>query len=101
MISIGVLDSESWYACALPWNVPVTAPGIPISSADCLIASPAWPRATPGARLKDKVTDGKRSEERRVGEECVSTCKSRGEPYPLKNKREKLKRKEHTQLNKL
>src|SRR3546814_15031601 len=28
-----------------------------------------------------------RSEERRVGKECVSTCRSRGSQYPLKNKR--------------
>src|SRR3546814_20509311 len=27
-----------------------------------------------------------RSEERRVGKECVSTCKSRGLPYPSKKK---------------
>src|SRR3546814_15126320 len=26
-----------------------------------------------------------RSEERRVGKECVSTCRSRWSPYPLKN----------------
>src|SRR3546814_13865353 len=26
-----------------------------------------------------------RSEERRVGKECVSTCRSRWAPYPLKN----------------
>src|SRR3546814_11263900 len=26
--------------------------------------------------------DGLRSEERRVGKECVSTCRSRGSPYP-------------------
>src|SRR3546814_21079946 len=26
--------------------------------------------------------DGMRSEERRVGTECVSTCRSRGSPYP-------------------
>src|SRR3546814_2914788 len=25
---------------------------------------------------------GRRSEERRVGKECVSTCRSRGSPYP-------------------
>src|SRR3546814_12725631 len=28
----------------------------------------------------------RRSEERRVGKECVSTCRSRWSPYPLKNK---------------
>src|SRR3546814_5768448 len=29
----------------------------------------------------DEITDGKRSEERRVGKECVSTCRSRWSPY--------------------
>src|SRR3546814_19697431 len=31
---------------------------------------------------------GKRSEERRVGKECVSTCRSRWSPYHLKKKNE-------------
>src|SRR3546814_16815547 len=30
-----------------------------------------------------------RSEERRVGKECVSTCRSRWSPYPYKNKQDK------------
>src|SRR3546814_12459699 len=30
---------------------------------------------------------GRRSEERRVGKECVSTCRSRWSPYPYKNKK--------------
>src|SRR3546814_19239283 len=29
---------------------------------------------------------GERSEERRVGKECVSTCRSRWSPYPKKKK---------------
>src|SRR3546814_16392396 len=29
----------------------------------------------------------RRSEERRVGTECVRTCRSRWSPYPLKNKK--------------
>src|SRR3546814_19194020 len=33
-----------------------------------------------------------RSEERRVGQECVSTCKSRWSPYNKKNKTETIKR---------
>src|SRR3546814_17298842 len=33
-----------------------------------------------------------RSEERRVGQECVSTCRSRGTPYP-KKKNENMKMK--------
>src|SRR3546814_14044262 len=42
--------------------------------------------ATPG-RCANRITngrfdlDGKRSEERRVGKECVSTCRSRWSPY--------------------
>src|SRR3546814_16092783 len=35
-----------------------------------------------GMRLVDQVDA--RSEERRVGKECVSTCRSRWSPYPLK-----------------
>src|SRR3546814_12028890 len=33
-----------------------------------------------------KSLGAKRSEERRVGEECVSTCRSRGSPYNEKKK---------------
>src|SRR3546814_4408285 len=33
--------------------------------------------------------DGKRSEERRVGKECVSTCRSRWSPYHEKKKKRK------------
>src|SRR3546814_13443003 len=33
---------------------------------------------------------GVRSEERRVGKECVSTCRSRWSPYHSKHKKEKL-----------
>src|SRR3546814_2378034 len=31
---------------------------------------------------QDEVAPGIRSEERRVGKECVSTCRSRWSPYP-------------------
>src|SRR3546814_15008454 len=34
-----------------------------------------------GATLSELVTASQRSEERRVGKECVSTCRSRGSPY--------------------
>src|SRR3546814_15585002 len=36
-------------------------------------------------------TDGDRSAERRVGKECVSTCRSRWSPYPSKKKNTKKK----------
>ena len=58
MISTGMLDSDDWNACALPWNVPMTVPGMAMSRAACVIASTAWPSATPGRTLKVSVTDG-------------------------------------------
>src|SRR3546814_14459648 len=39
--------------------------------------------ATRAAR-EATVSDERRSEERRVGKECVSTCRSRWSPYPSK-----------------
>src|SRR3546814_14553873 len=35
---------------------------------------------------KEHSVSGTRSEERRVGKECVSTCRSRWSPYPYKKK---------------
>src|SRR3546814_12971818 len=54
-----------------------------------------WPRSLQGALTSDAVLDassakerarGPRSEERRVGKECVSTCRSRWSPYNYKKK---------------
>src|SRR3546814_18016816 len=39
-----------------------------------------------------EVTDPDRSEERRVGKECVSTCRSRWAPYHKKKNKKKIKR---------
>src|SRR3546814_17218251 len=36
--------------------------------------------------LAEQMEEGARSEERRVGKECVSTCRSRWSPYHTKNK---------------
>src|SRR3546814_19078396 len=36
--------------------------------------------------LRAALDDPFRSEERRVGKECVSTCRSRGSPYTYKKK---------------
>src|SRR3546814_16317902 len=38
------------------------------------------------------VLDVSRSEERRVGKECVSTCRSRWSPHPNKKKKNKKKK---------
>src|SRR3546814_6133831 len=34
-----------------------------------------------GVLVMERITDADRSEERRVGKECVSTCRSRWSPY--------------------
>src|SRR3546814_11215554 len=86
------LSRGSW-----PW--PASPPGPqsppsrpsqadPWSKHPCL-PSPAPPssrttRRRPGARSSSMT----RSEERRVGHECVSTCRSRLSPYPLKKQKE-------------
>src|SRR3546814_12155606 len=49
----------------------------------------AFARMRPAMRnieLVDATSGGARSEERRVGKECVSTCRSRWSPYRLKKK---------------
>src|SRR3546814_19931963 len=49
-------------------------------------------RLSAAVEARDKKDIG-RPEERRVGKECVRTCRSRGSPYPLKkNNYEKAKR---------
>src|SRR3546814_18126005 len=40
--------------------------------------------------LRARVAQWRRSDERRVGKECVSTCRSRGWPYHEKKKNQKL-----------
>ena len=45
------------------------------------VAAKAVPHFKPGKALRDAVNESGRSEERRVGKECVSTCRSRWSPY--------------------
>src|SRR3546814_14690934 len=63
--------------------------GFPTASWDF---EPMWPGLTkcfarvvtldfPGCGFSDKPRHYRRSEERRVGKECVSTCRSRWSPY--------------------
>src|SRR3546814_11824058 len=42
-----------------------------------------------GSRRRLRKKAGRRSEERRVGKECVSTCRSRWSPKTLKKKKKK------------
>src|SRR3546814_7412055 len=63
--------------CALVTGVQTCA--LPISPAPVGAPNPGVP-ATPPPSPPDK-TENHRSEERRVGKECVSTCRSRWSPY--------------------
>src|SRR3546814_4983649 len=46
----------------------------------CLHARTDWPDSQ-RRTLRRCTVEGERSEERRVGKECVSTCRSRWSPY--------------------
>src|SRR3546814_17171611 len=61
-----------------------------------LIRSGGWKGWSPGGMLGRRI-GGKRSEERRVGKECVRTFRSRGSPYHYKKKRPQ--RRKHQQQN--
>src|SRR3546814_16773348 len=50
-------------------------------SADTATGSTQAVSITPDICVLAAVGDGMRSEERRVGKECVSTCRSRWSPY--------------------
>src|SRR3546814_5612214 len=82
--------------CALPISPQSKlAAGIPCArrreAAAALQAQPslsrsrAAPRATERRRFGDGAARRRRSEERRVGKECVSTCRSRWSPFHYKN----------------
>src|SRR3546814_19518780 len=56
-------------------------------------ATPRWRRkALASSHRRAKPRPLRRSEERRVGKECVSTCRSRWSPYPSKKKSTQAKR---------
>src|SRR3546814_15784523 len=67
-----------------------TAPSSPTPAPATTAAAPAKPAiANPEAKPSTQVSKPvaskpavRRSEERRVGKECVSTCRSRGSQYP-------------------
>src|SRR3546814_5045400 len=46
-----------------------------------MLSSKIVPGSGRGHRPADRQCDRRRSEERRVGKECVSTCRSRWSPY--------------------
>ena len=57
---MGWVASEAWKAWAVPWKLARTDAGMLMSRSAAWIAVTASPRAMPGARLKDSVTEGKK-----------------------------------------
>src|SRR3546814_3041935 len=51
------------------------------SASHCISSPPLRPEVPPTGRAVPDCRSCDRSEERRVGKECVSTCRSRWSPY--------------------
>src|SRR3546814_12076491 len=58
-----------------------------IKQLEASLGFPLFHRSPRGLSLTDKGEELARSEERRVGKECGSTCRSRGSPYHYKKKK--------------
>src|SRR3546814_11131998 len=73
-------------------------PFLASSFRNCAASSSAEPPISP-IMMIDCVSSSarNRSEERRVGKECVSTCRSRWSPYHYTNKKHKLTNVPHVQ----
>src|SRR3546814_12327097 len=68
-----------------------TFKGIFIQGEDILQSDPNTHHVAAGLEAMECVVV-QRSEERRVGKECVRTCRSRWSPYPSKKKRQRTQR---------
>src|SRR3546814_16624332 len=79
-----------WSGAWLSLVVSGETRGLPFSA-----AAEALPRLPSNLRSPAAAWSKPRSEERRVGKECVSTCRSRWSPYH-KKKKEHSKTTEHT-----
>src|SRR3546814_9304109 len=75
--------------CALPilaeseilTSSPSSLSDSPSASSDSSAGSAAWTTASPFGTASPDTPPFARSEERRVGKECVGTCRSRWSPY--------------------
>src|SRR3546814_13305385 len=88
--------------CSSDLSVLVSPPAAPSTWPSCSATppSPSWRSPhepftghvpTGCGRSPTTEADGGRSEERRAGKECVSTCRSRWSPYPYKKKQHEQK----------
>src|SRR3546814_2456515 len=67
--------------CALPICIGWATMRRCVPSASDQASSCVSPAANHAARSRRQAGKSRRSEERRVGKECVSTCRSRWSPY--------------------
>src|SRR3546814_20202217 len=80
LISLMLLLAAIWFGLLIA-NRLVTPIGEVVSVAERIRAGDLTARVTEQGDDDEIATLGRRSEERRVGKECVSTCRSRWSPY--------------------
>src|SRR3546814_13946003 len=106
--SSDVCSSDLWYRVAPIRPTPTATPSVTTVSTRRGIRSPGTVRPLPhgstntSMALKTSVNSRPdRSEERRVGQECVSTCSSRWSPNHIQNKNnDKHMSANHTKITK-
>src|SRR3546814_14894823 len=81
-------DREIWRATGPIRPVPGKGSWIkPAGGSACALAGAEWPSiAYTVARTDCLISRSRRADERRVGKECVSTCRYRWWPYHSKKK---------------
>src|SRR3546814_11588206 len=60
-----------------------------------------WAQDEQITQLRQMLGEQQRSEERRVGKECVSTCRSRWSPYHEKKKRTHMELEEYIEISRM
>src|SRR3546814_8812873 len=80
MVALGTLISATWIIAANSWmHTPV---GFAINARGQFVPAGSWLPIIFNPSFPYRLVHTVRSEERRVGKECVSTCRSRWSPYP-------------------
>src|SRR3546814_6835020 len=85
--------------CALPISVGVVTT-VAVTGSDepeSAVVALAGTELEPDAAGRASIAPTDRSEERRVGKECVSTCRSPWSPYHKKKKNNRIKARQTTQ----
>src|SRR3546814_2496924 len=82
ILGIGVDGSFFFFKQKTAYEMRISDWSSDVCSSDLIMPIlPASWRSRPGATMSARCLRESRSEERRVGKECVSTCRSRWSPY--------------------